>query len=283
MDEFADYNRSVVNTTFVGDFSPWFITGQVLKILVAMLVMTCDVMVMYATVGLKKADVKYFHLMNWSLVDFLRCVISPHVLFLVVVNPNSEEDEGFYQNLICWVLQAESATILIISVTVFLLTVDWIIEVCTPWLQTYKNKAVVIKIVFYVFAGLYFWYASMFCLSNWRQIHHTSVLIVLKLLTLFILLLYVCYSICKKIRHVTLKFDFRIILPTVFVLSWLPTLIVNLLVDISSDHKLIIGYYFFAECFSLVNAIVNVYVLFKCEEEFKPKFVDFVKCNCQCR
>ncbi|RZC33355.1 hypothetical protein BDFB_009026 [Asbolus verrucosus] len=174
----------------------------------------------------------------------------------------------------------ESTLTLLIYIVVFLLTIDWIIDnIFQSRYDSYRNKVIFIKILFYTFAILYMWYSTMYCLSNWREIHNVIILRSLKFLIIYIILLHVFHYIYSRRRNLLLRMDFTLILPTTLMLCWLPYLMVHVFV-LSMNSFLVVGIHFFAQCCESGNAIVNVYLLAKTESEFKKKFLEVVKCRC---
>jgi hypothetical protein len=280
-DQLSDFNRSSSNTTtFEEDLTAWFVSRQLFKVLLSVASIICDTLIIYAIIKLKKTqEVKCFHLMNWSVLDILYSLISPYVSFLINAVAYEELE---YDGLICWILQTESALTFLILISVCLLTIDWIIgNVSESWYNFYTSKLIFIKIFFYTFAILYLWYASMYCLSNWREIHNITILNTLRFLVLYTILLHVFYYVYSKRRNLLMKMDFTIILPTTLVLCWLPYLIVHTFLSRSNNENLLIFSYFISQCFVLGNAVLNMYLLARTEHEFRKKFLEFVKCQCR--
>lgn len=277
-DQFADYNRNITNSTVDSTITFWFLTRQLLKVLISVAAITCNTLIIYATAKLKKTqDLKFLYLLLWSVLDIVCSLISPYMPLLVNAVAAEEVE---YEGVICWVLQLESAVLFLVYITVILLSVDWIIEnFFGKYYQAYKDKQIFIRIFYYTFTVLYLWYASMYCLSNWREIHHVTILNTLKFLIVYLIALHVFTYLFCRFKNFAVKTDFGIVLPTIFVSCWLPYLIAHTL--ISGNQNLLICSYFFAQCFAFSNAIFNVYYLGKSENQFREKFLEFVKCQCR--
>ncbi|KYB25434.1 hypothetical protein TcasGA2_TC034476 [Tribolium castaneum] len=249
----------------------WALTRQVIKVFISVAAITCNILIVYATV--KRNELKFHHLLNWSVLDTVCCLISPYMPLLVKALGYEQVE---YEGAICWVLQTQSALQLVVYTTVFLLTIDWTIaNYFENYYASYQSNATIIKIIYYLFAISYLLSASLHCLSNWRTIHHFANLNILRFLALYLTLLHLINCVYRKT-----KFDFGLISPTIFMLCWLPYLIVHTF--LSSNENWVVFAYFVAHCFAFSAPIANVLFLAKTENELNEKFHQLIKLVANC-